>query len=171
MTTAARRSAEAEEILSAVEEKYGFRPNLMQEMVAAPAAARMYLAAQGALEDASLSPAQAQAVQLAVASHNDCGYCTAVHRTLGGKSAISDADLAAIEDGDPPEDAEIAPVVKATRRVLAKRGWLDERDQAELAGEGIDRQALIEIVAYVALKTLSNYVNHIAGTELDPQFR
>lgn len=171
MATAARLSTEAEEILSTVEEKYGFRPNLMQEMVAAPAAARMYLAAQGALEDASLSPAQAQAVQLAVASHNDCGYCTAVHRTLGGESAISDADLEAIENGDLPGDPEIAPVVKATRRVLARRGWLDDSDQRELGAEGVDRQKLIEIVAYVALKTLSNYVNHIAGTELDPQLR
>jgi len=171
MPTAARQSAESEEILDKVERTYGFRPNLMKEMVAAPAAARMYLAAQDALEDASLSPAGAQAVQLVVASHNDCGYCSAVHRSLGGKSGISDRDLAAIEAGDPPEDAEVAPVVKATRRVLAKRGWLEERDLTELEGEGIDRQTLIEIVAFVALKTLSNYVNHIAGTELDPQFR
>lgn len=171
MTTAARRSAEAEAILSTVEGKYGFRPNLMQEMVAAPAAARMYLAAQDALEDASLTPARAQAVQLAVAAHNDCGYCTAVHRTLGGRSSISDRELQAIEEGDLPEGAEIAPVVKASRRVLAKRGWLDERDQAELAGEGVDRQKLVEIVGYVALETLPDYVNHIAGTELDPRFR
>lgn len=170
MTTTARRDTEAEEILSTVEEKYGFRPNLMEEMVAAPAAARMYLAAQDALAGASLSETQAQAVQLTVALHNGCDYCTTVHAKLGRQSGLSDEDAEAIAAGGLPEDPEIAPLVKATRRILDERGWIDPEEQETLAAEGVDRQKLFEIVGFVAVKTLSNYVNHIAGTELDPQF-
>lgn len=171
MTTATNRSARAEEILSSVEEAYGFRPNLMKEMVASPAAARAYLAGQEAMEDATLTPAQAQAVQLAVAVHNGCHYCGAAHATVGRQTGISDEDVTAIEDGRLPDDPELAPLVKTTRRVLEKRGWLEEDDLAELAADGVDREKLFEVVAFVALKTLSNYVNHIAGTEVDPQFR
>lgn len=80
--TVTDRPAEAEEILSAVEGTYGFRPNLMQEMVTAPAAARAYLAGQEAMAGGTLSPAQAQAVQLAVAVHNGCHYCSAAHATV-----------------------------------------------------------------------------------------
>lgn len=54
--------------------------------------------------------------------------------------------------------------------MLDERGWLDETDLDELSGGGVDRQALYEIVAFVPLKTLTNYVNHIADTEVDPQF-
>lgn len=171
MTTATDRPAEAEEILSRVEGKYGFRPNLMQEMVASPAAARAYLAGQEAMAGGTLSPAQAQAVQLAVAAYNDCGYCGAVHSKVGRDTGIPETDVAAIADGGLPEDPELRPFVRATRRVLEARGWLDGGDLAELADEGVDREKLFEIVAFVALKTLSNYVNHIAGTEVDPQFR
>ena len=171
MTTATTRSDRAGEILQEVEERYGFRPNLMKEMVASPAAARAYVAGQEAMADAALSPAQAQAVQLAVAVHNGCHYCSAAHVFVGGSVGVSEEDLAAIEDGGVPEDPEIAPVVKATRRVLEQRGWLDEDDLAQLAADGIDREKLFEVVAFVALKTLSNYVNHVAGTEVDPEFR
>lgn len=171
MTTAATRGARAEQILSTVEEEYGFRPNLMKEMVASPAAARAYLAGQQAMADATLSPAQAQAVQLAVAVDNGCHYCSAAHAAVGRQTGISDEDVTAIEDGRLPGDPQLASVVKATRRVLEERGWLDEDDLAELAADGIDREKLFEVVAFVALKTLSNYVNHIAGTEVDQQFR
>lgn len=168
---ATARTTEAEGILSTVEETYGFRPNLMEELATAPAALRTYLAGQDAMSGASLSPSQAQAVQLAVAAHNDCHYCRAAHSKLGRGSGISDDDVEAISGGELPGDPEIRPVVEATRRVLGERGWLDEDDLTELADAGVDRQKLYEIVAFVGLKTLSNYVNHIAGTEVDPQFR
>ena len=164
------RDDRAEEILSTVEEKYGFRPNLVEELVTAPAAARVYLGGQDAMADSSLSPAQQQAVQLTVATHNDCHYCDAAHTALGRQHGIGSDALDAIRDGGVPENPELQGVVRATRRVLEKEGWLEESDLSELAARGIDRQKLYEVVAFVALKTLSNYVNHIADTEIDPQF-
>lgn len=170
MTTVTSQNEQARAILSSVEEKYGFRPNLIEELVTAPAAAQVYLRGQDAMADSSLSPAQQQAVQLAVATHNECHYCDAAHATLGQQSGIAPEDVEAIRDGELPADDDLRGVVSATRRVLDERGWLDDADLEELSAGGVDRQALYEIVAFVALKTLSNYVNHIADTEIDPQF-
>lgn len=44
-------------------------------------------------------------------------------------------------------------------------------DTAELREAGVDRQKLYEIITFVGLKSISHYVNHIAGTDVDPQFR
>lgn len=170
MTTTTTRDETAEAILSTVEENYGFRPNLIEELVEAPAAAQVYLRGQDAMAESSLSPAEQQAVQLTVATHNRCHYCDAAHGTLGRQSGIDEEDIEAIRDGVLPDDPDLAAVVRATRRVVEKRGWLDDTDLAELESDGIDRRELYEIVAFVALKTLSNYVNHIADTEIDPQF-
>ena len=164
------RDDRTEEILSTVEDKYGFRPNLIEELVKAPSAARVYLGGQDAMADSSLSPTQQQAVQLTVAAHNGCHYCDAAHTTLGGQLGIEADALDIIRDGGVPEDPELRGVVRATLRVVEKEGWLEESDLSELADEGIDRQQLYEVIALVALKTLSNYVNHIADTEIDPQF-
>lgn len=160
----------AEEVLRVVEEKFGFRPNLIEEMVRSPAAARVYLSGQGAMEDASLSGAEQQAVQLAVAAFNHCHYCTAAHSGLAKQAGVDADDAEAILEGGLPGDERTRSLVKATRLVLEKHGWLDEEDLAELESAGIDRAELYEIVALVGLKTISNYVNHIAGTEVDPQF-
>jgi hypothetical protein len=51
------------------------------------------------------------------------------------------------------------------------RGWLGRPDLERLAAEGIGLPQLYEIVALVGLKTISNYVNHIAHTEIDEAFR
>jgi len=75
-----------------------------------------------------------------------------------------------VEKGSLPEDRRLRSVVSATWQVLDTRGWLGPSDLGNLEAEGIDRAQLYEIVALVGLKTISNYVNHIAHTPVDPQF-
>lgn len=65
----------------------------------------------------------------------------------------------------------VANVVKGTRLVLAKKGWLSAEDLEALEADGIDRRQLYELIALIGLKTISTYINHIAHTEIDPQFR
>lgn len=170
MATPTRTEEHAEQILANVEQKYGFRPNLIQELVEAPAAAEVYLRGQDAMADSSLTPAQQQAVQLTVATYNECHYCGAAHTALGKQSGLDDEDIEAIREGRLPSDSDLEAVVQATLLVLDERGWLDESDRSELERAGVDRQKLYEIIAFVGLKTLSNYVNHIADTDIDPQF-
>lgn len=169
MTTAAT-TARAEEILAQVEEKFGFRPNLLKEMVRSPAVASTYLAGQEAMAEASLTGGEAQAVQLTVATFNECHYCGAAHSTLARQMGLAEEDVEAIRSGELPSDERLAEVVRATRLVLENRGWLEAEELGELEAAGIERPQLYEIVAFVGLKTISNYINHIAGTEVDPQF-
>lgn len=166
----ATQQTEAEQILSMVEQKFGFRPNLVEEMVTAPAAARVYLGGQEAMAEGVLTPVQQQAVQLAVATENECHYCTAAHSGLARQAGLPGGDVETILDGRLPDNPDVAPVVEATRRVMNERGWLDADDLQDLEARGVDRARLYEIVTLVGLKTISNYINHIADTEVDPQF-
>src|SRR5215470_11154148 len=88
-----------EEALATVKAAFGFVPNLMAGIADTnPAVATAYLAASAALEGGVLSPAEKQMVMLAVASFNDCHYCTAAHRTVGRTMGVSQEDLEAIDD-------------------------------------------------------------------------
>lgn len=160
----------AEQILTQVEQAYGFRPNLIEELVTSPAAAQVYLGGQEAMQEASLSEAEQNAVMLAVSTRNECHYCTAAHAAIGRQVGLDEEQVEAILEQEEVEDERLAAVVDATDRIVSKDGWLKEDDLAELARRGIDRAQVYEIVALVGLKTVSNYVNHIAGTEIDPQF-
>lgn len=160
----------AADVFEAVTAKFGFVPNLIREMARSPAVARVYLGGQQAMANASLSAKEQQIVQLAVAVYNECPYCTAAHRAGCRQAGVAAADIELVEQGSLPENRRLRSVVSATWQVLDTRGWLAPSDLASLEGEGIDRVQLYEVVALVGLKTISNFVNHIAHTPIDPQF-
>lgn len=164
-------SGATEEIFAAIEKKYGFVPNLIREMAKSPAVARVYLGGQDAMTAASLPARDQQVVQLAVSVYNECEYCRAAHRVGAKMAGIAPADIGAIENGDLAQEPRVRALAAAAWLVLDMRGWLTAADLASLESGGIDRAQLYEIVALVGLKTISNYVNHIAHTAIDGPFR
>lgn len=60
----------------------------------APAAARVWFAR-------ALDPAFRERIMVAVAQVNGCRYCTFMHRAWARAAGASDAELAALESGDP----------------------------------------------------------------------
>ena len=156
-------------IRTQVAAKFGFVPNLIEEMLASPTATQVYLQGQAAMAEATLTPGQQQAVQLAISTANGCGYCSGAHATLAKAEGVSEADIQAVRDCGRPADPEIAGLVGATWLVMEKRGLLDSGDMMALEADGTSREALFEIIALVGLKTITSYINHIAGTQLDKQ--
>lgn len=158
-------------IFEAVKKKFGFVPNLIREMAVNPAVARVYLDGQGALATGVLSAREQQTVQLAVSVYNECHYCRAAHGLGGRMAGVSPADIEAIQKGALPDDSRLRSVVHAAWLVLDMRGSLGQNELSGLETEGIDRAQLYEIVAIIGLKTISNYINHIAHTPIDAAFR
>lgn len=165
MTT--KTAADAFEMVKA---KFGFVPNLIREMARSPAVAQVYLRGQDAMAQASLSGPEQQIVQLAVAVYNECPYCRAAHRAGCRRAGVAQAEIDLVEKGSLPEDRRLRSLVSATWQVLDTRGWLGTSDLANLEAEGVDRAQLYEVVAFVGLKTISNYINHIAHTTIDREF-
>lgn len=123
------------------------------------------------MEEASLSVAERQVVQLAVAVYNECPYCRAAHTAGCRRAGLPTAEIEAIEKGSLPENPRLRGVVSATWQVLDTRGWLGAPDLAALEAEGMGRGEVYEVVALIGLKTISNYINHMAHTPIDEAFR
>jgi len=172
-TSTAQQTDHAEQVHDKAKQALGFVPNLIKEMTTEnPAVADAYLTAQGLLEEGGvLSPAEQQAVILAVSSYNDCHYCTKAHAVAGQQAGLDAETTETINEGGLPDDDRLRALVRASRRILGKRGWLSDTDEAEFADLGLKRPELYEIIAIVGIKTMSNYVNHIAETEIDDPFQ
>jgi uncharacterized peroxidase-related enzyme len=172
-TTTATQNDHAQQVHEKAEQALGFVPNLITEMTKEnPAVADAYLTSQGIVEEGGvLSPAEQQAVILAASSYNDCHYCTKAHAAAGQQAGLDAETVETINEGGLPSDDRLKSLVRATRRILGKRGWLSDADEAEFADLGLERPELYEIVGLVGIKTISNYVNHIAGTEVDDVFQ
>ncbi len=172
-TTAAPQTDHAEQVHDKAKQALGFVPNLVTEITKEnPAVGDAYLTATGLVEDGGvLSPAEQQAVILAVSSYNDCHYCTKAHAAAGQQAGLDAATVETINEGGLPSNDRLKSLVRATRRILGKRGWLSDADESEFDDLGLGRAELYEIIALTGIKTISNYVNHVAGTEVDEAFQ
>jgi len=160
-----------DDTLERVKRQLGFLPNLFKEMSKAPAVLGVYLKGQEALSQGSLTAKEQQIVQLTVAVYNDCQYCQAAHQWFGQKMGLSQEEVQEIRSGlSQQTDSQVANLVRATKLILENRGWIDPEELTRFEQQGINRVKLYEIIALIGLKTISNYINHIAETPIDEQY-
>lgn len=162
---------EAADLLAGVEKKYGFIPNLMSVFADSPAALQGYVALSDLVGKSSFNPEEQQAILLATSYENNCDYCMAAHSMVAAKMAGMPTDrLDAIRAGTQVSDKKIDQLVRFTKEVVASRGNISKETIAQFQSVGYTNQHILEVVLGVAMKTLSNYTNHIAETPLDPAF-
>ncbi|MGO2008206.1 carboxymuconolactone decarboxylase family protein [Vreelandella alkaliphila] len=157
--------------LQAAEKKMGFLPNIFAKMAEAPSLLEAYLALDGIYARTSLSPVEQQAALLAISADNRCSFCVAAH-TGGIKKAGADDDI--IKDlraRNAPNDTKLAAVTRFARHLNAQRGWAEQSELVAFMEAGFTHQHALELVIACALKTLSNYTNHIAGTPLNEELK
>jgi len=154
-------------LLDAVNRQLGVVPNLMKVLGNSPSALGGYLALSGALAKGALGAKTGERIALAVAQINACGYCLAAHTYLGRHVAkLDDAEIAANRGGasnDPKADA----AVRFAASVAIERGHVSDAAVRAVKDAGYGDAEVMEIVAHVALNTLTNYVNVVAQTEID----
>jgi uncharacterized peroxidase-related enzyme len=159
-------------LLEGLGRSIGFVPNLFAVFAESPAALRGGLAIFEAFSSSSLSPAEQQLVMLAASEANDCEYCVAAHSTLAKRYAKVDAALVdATRRRERLADAKLDALVTFTRRVVEQRGWLAEAEVAAFLDAGYTKAQVIEVLLGVGMKTFNNYVDHIAHTPLNDQFK
>ena len=148
-------------VLEGVKKKIGFLPNLFATLATAPVALDTYVQASAILGKTSLSAQQKEAVYLATSQVNGCDYCLAAHTLFGGKSGLSAEDIVAARQGELNAYAALA------RQLSESRGHLSDAQIAAARAAGIDDVKIIEVIALVAVQTLTNYLNNTALTEID----
>ncbi|MFI2367542.1 carboxymuconolactone decarboxylase family protein [Streptomyces sp. NPDC018833] len=158
---------DASELLEKTRRQLGRVPNLYAALANGPAALAGYLAMRDHLTRGVLSTRLREQLALLVAQENHCTYCVSAHTLRGSKLGLTDEELArtrqASDDSDPHADA----VLRLARDILRTQGRVDDGGLADARKAGVTDAELAEVVAHVALNTLSNYFNHLAQPDLD----
>lgn len=159
---------DARPILDQAEGDFGFVPNLMGVLAHSPPALEAYATLDELLGRTSFSLEEQQVILLATSFENGCDYCMAAH-SAGGTMAGLDSDVVeALRNGETLPDDRLHALARFVRAVVRERGWVDDEVDAFLEA-GFERAHVLEVLLGVAMKTLSNYTNHIAGTPLDDE--
>jgi len=170
--TAETAPAASRPLLEGVGKSLGFVPNLYGVFAESPAALRGGLAIYEAFSSSSLSPTEQQIVMLAVSEANDCEYCVAAHSTLAKRFVKVDPALVdAVRRRAPIADLRLDALARFTRKVVEQRGMLADSEVDAFLRAGYTRAQVIEVLLGVGMKTFNNYVDHIAHTPLNDQFK
>lgn len=150
--------------------KFGFVPNLLSVLAESPATLNGYLTLSGILAQGTFSAAEQQLILITASTVNGCSYCVAAH-TMGAKGAgLAEDAIEAVRAGTPIADPRLAALHDFTVRVVEKRGWLAADEVDAFLDAGFTKAQVLEVLLAVALKTISNYSNHLAETPLDAGF-
>jgi len=157
--------------LEATQKGLGFVPNLMGSLAESPVALNAYGYLMGEFGKTSFSATEQQIVLLSTSFENECEYCMAAHTTVGQMQKVPQNILNALRDGKPIDDTRLETLRRFTALVVRNRGNLTERQITDFLSAGYSKQALLEVMVGVAMKTLSNYTNHIARIPIDSAFK
>lgn len=163
---------EARAVLEKALAQVGFIPNMYARMANHPGLLDTYLHGYAAFRGGSgFSAAEQEAVLLAISRENGCEYCVAAHSFMADKkSGLPIPVTDALRDDRPLPDARLAALARFARTLVAKRGAPSRADADAFLAAGFEERHILDILLAIAVKTISNYANHLFHTPLDVMF-
>ena len=159
-------------LLEKVQKSFKFVPNLYGVFANSPVLLEGYLGLEGAFEKGSLSAVERQIVLLSASVENSCRYCTAAHSTVLKAFLHVPAEVvSAVRSNQPVSDPKLEALIALTKEIVSQRGHVRAHIMGNFLAAGYEKDQVLEVLVGVALKTMSNYLDHISPTELDQAFQ
>ena len=170
--TADNAPNDSQPLLQTAAKNFGFVPNLLGVFAEAPAVLEGYLKLNEIVGKTDFSAVEQQLAILAASVQNKCHYCSAVHSTiLKNQLKVDENTVKAVRNGDPLPDQKQNVLVNYVKTAVKNRGFVEEENLQAFVEAGYSRQNVLEVNLIIALKTISNYTNHLADTPLDEAFK
>jgi uncharacterized peroxidase-related enzyme len=158
----------------AVQEKSGYRPNVLLSLAYRPEEFRAFFAYHDALMDKNggLTKAEREMIVVATSSANQCHYCVIAHGAIlriRAKNPLI-ADQIAVNY----RKADITPRQRAmldfAMKVSMEANKISEQDFAEIAGHGFSDDDIWDIAAISAFFALSNRMANVTAMRPNDEF-
>lgn len=158
-------------VLATAKAGIGMIPNMYANMANAPGLLETYLTGYAAFrEESGFTPAEQETVFLTISRFNGCEYCMGAHSAIADMSKVPTEVTDAVREGAPIADERLAALSGFTEQLVASRGLPSAVQVDAFLAAGYTETQLLYLVLAIAVKTLSNYSNHLFHTPLDPVF-
>nr|WP_315594629.1 carboxymuconolactone decarboxylase family protein [uncultured Cupriavidus sp.] len=158
--------AESKPTLDAFTKNIGFTPNMMVAFAQSPIAFNAWATLLGSLSKA-LDVKTRDSIGLAVSEANGCDYCLTVHSFTAEHLAKLPADEVILARKGHANDPKRDAAIQFARKVLEARGKVSDADLNAVRDAGYTDANVMEIVALVAMYSLTNYFNNVFDPEKD----
>jgi uncharacterized peroxidase-related enzyme len=158
--------------LEKAQKAMGMIPNMYKTMVNSAGLMATYATGYDNFRQHSgFSPVEQEVVFITISVLNGCEYCTAAHSFIADNMSKVPTEVTdAIRNGEEIPDARLKALSDFTRVMFEKRGNPSQQEASAFLDAGYQEKQILEIVLALAVKTLSNYANHIFEPTVDDAF-
>jgi uncharacterized peroxidase-related enzyme len=158
--------ADSKPTLDAFTKNIGFTPNMLAAFAQSPLAFNAWAVLLGSLSKA-LDVKTRDSIGLAVSEVNGCNYCLSVHSFTAEHMAKLPGDEIILARKGRATDAKRDAAVAFARKVIEARGHVSEADLEKVREAGYTDANVMEIVALVAMYSLTNFFNNVFDHDKD----
>ncbi len=162
----AEAGQDAAALFTAIKGKVGMVPNLYRVAANRPAVLAGLLGLNEALSGGAFDARTREAIALAVAGANSCDYCASAHSAISAGLRVAPAEIDAHLEGRASEP-RLAAILKLAVAIVAARGLVSDIELEAARAAGLSEGDIVETVAQVVANIFTNYLNHVAETDID----
>jgi len=162
---------QSRQTLQALEQRFGFLPNVMATMAGNPVLLNGFVGSFGSFHGGSFNECEKQVLLLTNAVTIKCPWTVAAHSTFAIEDGIAESDVKAIRSGKLPEDPRYAALSRITRALIEKRGNVDEAEIGRFTAAGYSQLQILEVITAIGVSTMAATTTNMAGTPVEERFQ
>lgn len=161
---------ESKAILKGAIAQMGVVPNLFGTMAESPSILKAYTQLHEAFTSTSFDAEELTVVWQTINVEHECHYCVPAHTGIAHSMKVDAALTEALRNGTAMTTPKLQALHDFTLLMVRNRGNVSAAEMATFFAAGYAQQQVLEIILGLSQKVISNYVNHVAKTPVDPMF-
>ena len=149
---------------------FGMIPNLHAVMAESPGLLEGYQILHKLAQDSAFDAEELTVVWQSINVEHACHYCVPAHTYIANAMKVDPAITEALRNDTPLANEKLQTLKDTTLAIVRSRGHLTTEQKEAFFGAGYGNRAVLDIILILSQKVMSNYVNHVAETPVDPPF-
>jgi len=157
-------------ILEGAVKQMGVVPNLFATMAEAPNLLKAYTQLHELFASTSFDAEELTVVWQTINVEHECHYCVPAHTAIAHSMKVSPELTEALRNSEKMPTAKLQALHDFTLSMVRERGNVPASEMEAFFAAGYGQQQVLEVILGLSQKVISNYVNHVAQTPVDPMF-
>lgn len=160
----------AKDILESAQKEMGAIPLLYSIMAESPEIVKAYKHLHEQFAATSFDKEELTVVWQTINVEHECTYCVPAHTAIANMMQVNPAISEALRNNQPLPTEKLQALHEFTLAVVRQRGFVEQPQLEAFFAAGYGHKQVLEVILGLSQKVISNYVNHVAHTPLDPLF-
>ncbi len=150
---------------------FGMIPNLHAVMAESAPLLGAYQNLHSLFQQTSFNADEITVVWQTINVEHNCHYCIPAHTGIAHMMKVDNNIIEALRNRTKLPTEKLQALHITTLALVRNRGKLNQDETAAFFEAGFEQRNLLEIVLGISQKVMSNYVNHLAQTPVDQNFK